>query len=216
MKRRQLITAVGTLATATGIAIGTGAFSTVSAERSFTISTADDQASLLGLSQGDGPSADNVIENVSKNSQVKEFVFGDEINDEAVTTFDGILTITNNSGGGDTAAVQIESLEFVPLDSSGNEISASGTNTGLSPIGVYRTTAADGNEDDPLTGAFNRKSDGTADNTLTTFPGGGTDANLDTGESVTVGFLIDTTGGTNIANIDSINIVAKTAETGSQ
>jgi hypothetical protein len=55
MKRRKLIAGLGAGALGSGVAIGTGAFNTVSAERSVSVSVADDKDAFLKLEQrGEG------------------------------------------------------------------------------------------------------------------------------------------------------------------
>jgi len=55
MKRRRFVVGVGGLASATSLALGTGAFTSVDADRRLTVETADDNDALLALSQlGDG------------------------------------------------------------------------------------------------------------------------------------------------------------------
>lgn len=55
MKRRTVIAGLGSLAASSTLAVGSGAFTTVSAERTVVVETADDNDGLLSLSQrGDG------------------------------------------------------------------------------------------------------------------------------------------------------------------
>jgi hypothetical protein len=54
MRRRSLITAFGSLAGAGSLAVGSGAFTSVSAQRSVTIDTADDDSAFLRLEATDG------------------------------------------------------------------------------------------------------------------------------------------------------------------
>jgi len=49
MRRRRLLTGLGTLVGGTSLALGTGAFTSVSAERSVTVDTADDAYAFLRL-----------------------------------------------------------------------------------------------------------------------------------------------------------------------
>jgi len=49
MKRRRLLTSLGTLASGTTLALGTGAFTSVSADRSVTVETTRDESALLAL-----------------------------------------------------------------------------------------------------------------------------------------------------------------------
>jgi hypothetical protein len=54
MRRRRLLTGLGTLVSGMSLALGTGAFTSVSAERSVTIDTADDAYAFLRLNERGG------------------------------------------------------------------------------------------------------------------------------------------------------------------
>lgn len=53
MNRRNFLAALGTAAAGTATAVGTGAFTSVSANRSVTVQTAGDKSALLGIVPGD-------------------------------------------------------------------------------------------------------------------------------------------------------------------
>jgi len=68
MKRRKLIAGLGTVAIGSGAATGTGAFNTVSADRSVSISVSDDENAFLKIEQRGGGRrsyADGRIETVA-------------------------------------------------------------------------------------------------------------------------------------------------------
>ena len=108
-----MLLAAGTVATGTGAAIATGAFSSLSADRTVTINTASDEDAVLslvvsdeyaGLSAGGG----DVIE-----------LNLDQLNHNATTRFDNALTIENN--GSQRVELEIETddeleniVEFFP------------------------------------------------------------------------------------------------------
>lgn len=209
MNRRKFTATVGAMVASTGALLGTGAFSTVSAERSFSVSTADDQRGLLELRKGSSPVAEDVInETATGEGTILNFDFPSNMNEKAVTSFDGILEVVNNTTQNGLAVTE---LVFQPEDASGNTITASGTNSGNNPVGVYKVTNTSSNsEKDPFDSDFHRK--GSVDNKITSFPDGGAD--LTRGESVEVGFVIDTTGSTDIDDIANVRVVAKTAQTG--
>ncbi|WP_049985335.1 hypothetical protein [Halobellus rufus] len=173
MQRRKFITAIGTLAVGTGMAMGTSAFTTTSAERSFSVSTADDDSGLLSLDVGTGEVADPIVDNSSGNGTIS-FTFNN-INREAYTTFDGLLEVTNLD---DNYSRDITKLTFTPLDSDEEEVTPDD-----SPVKVYRTGT------DPVTeDTFSLSG---IDNSISDFDGDGN--SLGPGESIQVGFVIDTT-----------------------
>jgi hypothetical protein len=128
MRRRNVITAIGTLAVGTGIAMGTGAFTTTSAERSFTVSTADDDAALLSLDVGNGTEANEIVNNSSNSNDRVSFDFN-SINRNAYTAFDNLLSVSNLDNENN---LDIEELTFTPFDGDGNEVSSED-----SPVKVY-------------------------------------------------------------------------------
>lgn len=196
MKRRQVITAFGTLAVGTGVAMGTGAFTTTSAERSFTVSTAGDGAAALKISPGSGQTADTVVSNNTQDSDnVTALSFG-SINQKARVSFDGILQITNNSGTGNS--IDITELKFRAEDSNGNTVSG---------IFVYKTGTSDGSTDtDPILDDSNN-----GKTTIKNF-GGNDGQKLTPGEWVEVGFLFDTRGNSGLESVTRIEIIARTSE----
>ncbi|WP_336021590.1 hypothetical protein [Halobellus salinisoli] len=220
MKRRNLLAGFGTLIAGTGAALGTGAFSTVSAERSFTVSTTDDSGADLQLEMGGGAVADSVVSNNSTTGaegEEIEFDFGDNVNNEALTAFDGILRITNNSDDDD---VEVTELTFRPEDDGGNLVDSDDDDT-VEVLSVYVTghgsDLVNGDGEDPLDSDFD---DDTDNNVLTAddddFGADGDGDTLGNGDSVEVGFLFDTTGDSNIGDIENIVIVAETSESGDE
>lgn len=97
MKRRTLLIGMGATVAAGGAAIGTGAFTTVSAERSVSISVAEDSQALVGIDVNDeygGETDDGVAE-----FDLQETIFdGTGFNPQGTTILYAALAITNNSG----------------------------------------------------------------------------------------------------------------------
>jgi len=59
MKRRTVLAGLGSLTASSALAVGSGAFTSVSADRTVTVETADDNQALLGLEErGDGEYGD--------------------------------------------------------------------------------------------------------------------------------------------------------------
>ena len=93
LNRRNVLVGLGTIVAGGGVALGSGAFSSVEAHRSVDIGTAGDAEALIGIElTGDleGEDGDTIA-----------FDLEDDLNIDAVTTFNGALTITNNREDGD-------------------------------------------------------------------------------------------------------------------
>jgi hypothetical protein len=103
MQRRNLLIGMGSLAAGGAATIGTGAFTSVSANRSIAVNVADDSDALLGL-KGDkrgGSYTPNAVEYVDTNGgqvsiDITETDAGATgINDNATTILDDLLAIEN-------------------------------------------------------------------------------------------------------------------------
>jgi len=97
LTRRNALIGLGSLVAGSGALVGTGAFSSVSADRTVNISSAGDGSAQLGISvSGDlaGSNNDTIQFDLSSNG----------VNLDATTRFDGVLTITNNG----TNAVDVD------------------------------------------------------------------------------------------------------------
>jgi len=163
MQRRKFVIGLGALASGTAAAVGTGAFSSVNAERNMEIEVDSDSEAYLGLeSAGDNP-------NVGEDDDGRLYIdFEEGFNPDAVTEFDPLLTMTNR--GSSTVLPDI-SLEVVSGENIADslEFYAKGTFTwrGIGPITDPAFTGAE---------AVDRG----------TFP-------VDSGESVDFGLKVDLT-----------------------
>lgn len=119
LNRRNVLIGLGTIAAGGGAALGTGAFSSVEADRNVSISTAGDDAALLGLEitndtlSGD---ADDTI----------EFDIESQLNLDATTTFEDALTISNNADEDDEigdidVTIEADGQETVLTSDAGSE-----------------------------------------------------------------------------------------------
>ncbi|WP_226480721.1 hypothetical protein [Natrinema amylolyticum] len=104
MNRRNVLVGLGTIVAGGGAALGTGAFSSVRADRTVTVNTAGDSSAYLGVSVTgnyavDGGSGDAVEIDLGDSST------GDGFNDDAVTDVTGILTLSNNAADGNQITV---------------------------------------------------------------------------------------------------------------
>lgn len=104
MDRRTFIAGFGSLTAAGAAGIGTGAFTSVSADRAVAVSVSDDSSALLALT------APNSLENgeyatgpqeggtgqLTLNFDASADVSGTGVNDDAVSRFDSVFRVTNN------------------------------------------------------------------------------------------------------------------------
>lgn len=106
--RRKFITGLGALAAGSAAAVGTGAFTSVSASRSVDVAVADDADALLRVipdkrGGSETPNAQEYVD-TSDGTVSLDFTGTDSgatgINDEATTTIDDILTIENQGTQG--------------------------------------------------------------------------------------------------------------------
>jgi hypothetical protein len=109
MQRRKFIAGLGSLAAAGAAGIGTGAFTSVTADRSLSIQTAGDASAFLSItkaedsSNSDYPNAEEYVE-ISNGQVSLDFTQADDtanssasgINKNAKTIFDNLLDVTNN------------------------------------------------------------------------------------------------------------------------
>ncbi|PSP78391.1 hypothetical protein BRC81_07535 [Halobacteriales archaeon QS_1_68_20] len=131
MNRRNALIGLGSLAVGGGALFGSGAFSQVQADRTASFSVTNDGSALLGLS-GDGSYVTETNTGPAGASTI-EFQFT-KLNDNASSTFEGVLTITNNTQDGADKSVYIQDdgtvtaggvIDFV--DSAGTEGSIVGS-----------------------------------------------------------------------------------------
>lgn len=103
MERRKFVIGLGALASGTAAAVGTGAFSSVSATRSVDVEVADDASAYLRLEGDGGANSDYVTDNgvggtltidlSASNDDVEGE--GDGVNLNAVTQIDDLFVIEN-------------------------------------------------------------------------------------------------------------------------
>ncbi len=100
--RRSVLVGLGTLTVGGGAVLGTGAFSSVEADRTVTVSTTGDGSALLQLTLNDGDFEG--LEDTGTNQIQMSF---SDLNENATTTFTGALTVGNNG----SATVDFEVTE---------------------------------------------------------------------------------------------------------
>ncbi|ELY41889.1 hypothetical protein C496_08841 [Natronorubrum tibetense GA33] len=126
-----MLVGLGTIVAGGGAALGTGAFSSVEAERNVEIEVAGDQSAVLGLeitndTLSGGESGDG------SDDQIK-FDPEENLNQNSITTFDDALKITNN--GSENVNVDIhEAVLGEDLDDGNSLVTDNGTETGMNFI----------------------------------------------------------------------------------
>jgi len=95
MDRRKFVIGMGALATGSAAAVGTGAFSSIEAERTVSVETTDDSDANLAFyayEEFEGDEEDYVTEG---EDGTIEFNF-ENVNRDAVTTFEDLFVVQNN------------------------------------------------------------------------------------------------------------------------
>ncbi|MFD1641404.1 DUF1102 domain-containing protein [Halohasta litorea] len=165
MQRRKFVVGVGSLAASGAAAMGTGAFTSVTASRNVDVAVANDSAAYLGLSSTGGANEEYVTDDGSSGTLSIDLDAGqsvagggDGVNPNALTEIDHLFQITNQG----TQSVDVS-------------LSKSGDNTDL--IGFYAVDSS--SVSDPYSNGTQLGSDSVT---------------LDAGESVVVSLQIDTRG----------------------
>ena len=114
-----------------GALVGTGAFSSVEADRTVDVSTANDDNALLQITEGAGASSGEIFANANNELSLNQSNF----NTDAITTFDNAVNVTNTGNESVTLYVEDgdpgigESLFLNKSD--GTSIVGTDTNTGV-------------------------------------------------------------------------------------
>ena len=134
--RRNVLAGLGGLTIAGGALFGTGAFTQVEAERSVSVTTAGDGSALLAFS------ADTSYNGVSEGDSTNNIVDLDfvDINENAITTFENVLTITNNGSSDVDLSVSGAPNAITFEDSNGNDLTNT-TTTITAGGGTVQVTA---------------------------------------------------------------------------
>lgn len=141
LSRRNALIGLGSLVAGSGALMGSGAFSSVSADRTVSIGVADDSSALLQLS------IDGSYTGLSDGNSTGNTVQLDitQLNDNAVTRFNDGFTITN--GGSNPVNVGVSNvpsaLSFEYPDGSGGTTTLSSTDASLSTSSPGNTQAFD-------------------------------------------------------------------------
>lgn len=100
INKRKWVAALGLVAVMTGVVFGTGAFTQVEAERTVDVDVADDSNAFLGIysvndnytNTNSGPIGAQTVEILLNGSSGAS---GDGVNDNAVTTVNNVLNLSN-------------------------------------------------------------------------------------------------------------------------
>lgn len=126
--RRSVLIGLGSLVAGGGALLGTGAFTTVTAERTVNVETAGDASAFLGLAPADrdGNGNNEYVADPGDGTLEITLVNNDDtpgnatgLNQNAITVFRNLVTVTNNG----TQNVNTLNLRFIPGD--GNDLSQS-------------------------------------------------------------------------------------------
>lgn len=98
ISRRNTLIGLGAVVAGGGLVLGTGAFTTVEAERTVSVETAGDANALLGLEPSDGEDDEGYAQVDDDGLVFIDFETDDAegLNLEARTTFDELIDVTNN------------------------------------------------------------------------------------------------------------------------
>ena len=105
MNRRNVLAGLGTIVAGGGAVLGTGAFSSVEASRTVTVTTAGDSSAYLGISVTGDYAVDGDTNDAVKIDLGDSSSTSDGFNDDAITTVNGILTLSNNAADGNQITV---------------------------------------------------------------------------------------------------------------
>jgi len=155
MERRKFIIGTGALATGTAAAMGTGAFTSVQADRDVQIDVADDADALLGLSSDGNSNGDYVVED--GNTIALDItddngnIIGEGVNEDATTVLRDLFDITNQGANGVFVFINGEDIGFfsdypanVELDAGEPQPGPNEPSTGLAAMGPVEDAGTDG------------------------------------------------------------------------
>lgn len=124
MKRRVLLAGLGTASIGVGAAFGSGAFTTIEADRTVELNVSNDSSAQIALKKGTGKGADRLIKDDTDGEgdiEVIKFAQG-SLNRQSKTIFNEALTIKNNTDNLNVELYVSETAE----DSNENDLDISG------------------------------------------------------------------------------------------
>jgi hypothetical protein len=107
MKRRKLISGLGTLSATGAIAIGTGAFTSARANRTVSVRAVGDANAFLQITKG---SAGSYVTGTESQGTL-DIDLADSFNENAITVIDNLLDVNNQSADGATINVGLSTAD---------------------------------------------------------------------------------------------------------
>ncbi|MFA1609976.1 hypothetical protein [Halobellus rubicundus] len=122
LSRRNILIGLGALVGGGGALVGTGAFTTVSAERSVDVSTAGDADAFLQIEDDSSyvQGGDNDALQINLDADGGNTDADSGFNDEAVTELAGVIRITNNAADESTATIGLSTEAADSASASGS------------------------------------------------------------------------------------------------
>lgn len=183
LNRRNVLIGLGATVVGGGAVLGTGAFSTVEADRTVTVETSQDTDALVGLQINDNSIAGSSDGTGGDTISFKET----DLNSDALTKFEGALTVSDNS------------------NNAGIYVSIDDGSVGSPGSSLIRTSDPDSNDN---SGLYFVASDSDTVN-----DGSDEWLDVTDGSSVNVDVVVNTLGETNSDNplngVDSIRVEAQ-------
>lgn len=134
MRRRKFVAGLGALVSGSAAAVGTGAFTTASSDRTMQVNVAADSSGYVGIS-ANGPYASGTgssqleLDFSSSNSQ-GVFGSGEGLNPNSEYNFENLFQVANQAAGGDvriictTSGFNLDNLEIEAVGGTGLQSSS--------------------------------------------------------------------------------------------
>lgn len=126
--KRQTILGIGTLAVGSGLVTASGAFTSIEADRTVSISTTGDASAAIGLTGND----DDIASTEAINGNSVLTIENSQLNERSLSTFEAAITVTNNTTTDLDFHVGASGVEF--NDSGGNAVKVLDFQSGGSSI----------------------------------------------------------------------------------
>ena len=128
LNRRNVLIGLGTVTAGSGVIFGTGAFSTVEADRTVSVNTSQDSNALVGLEIRD----DSIAGSDGTNDNTIEFNES-ELNLDALTTYEDALRVSDNS---DNSGIYV-SIDDGSVGSPGSSLIQTSDPVSGDAVGLY-------------------------------------------------------------------------------
>lgn len=108
MKRRVLLAGLGTASIGVGAAFGSGAFTSIEADRDVELNVSDDSDTQISFEPGSGTGSGRIIELQEINGTEIISFDQDDLNEQATTTIEDALKIGNNVSDDRDGSIDVE------------------------------------------------------------------------------------------------------------